>query len=429
MNKVVTEQTTCRLCGRYDLVPLLSLGEQYAVAFLESPDEPSVRAPLELIFCDPGRGGCALVQLRHTVDHDLLYRRYWYRSSISTTMVTALAEIAAAAERIAALQPGDLVVDIGCNDGTLLRQYTVQGLEKIGFEPSNLWTLAMDAGHIIHDYFHAAPFLTIATSRRARVITSIAMFYDLEDPNTFVRDIVQCLARDGVWIVQMNYLGLMIENVTFDNISHEHLEYYSFAAMERLLARHGLEVMDAELNDVNGGSIRFYIRHVGSAVRPFEGAEERIARLRDHERELGLECADALSNFARRIERIREELRRTLEMERRAGRRIYIYGASTRGLVVLQYAGITADWIPLAVDKNPDKAGRYIAGTGIRCISLEQYRADPPDLLFVLPYQFQREIMLQEAEFLRRGGRMLFAIPEVRVVGGLELAALEEGAR
>lgn len=426
MNNAIVEQTTCRLCGRGGLAPLLSLGEQCAVAFLDSPDEPAVRAPLELVFCDPARGGCALVQLRHTLDHDLLYRRYWYRSGISTTMVTALADVAAAAERIAGLRPGHLVVDIGCNDGTLLRQYSVQGLDKVGFEPSNLWTLAADAGRIVHDYFHAAPFLELAGPRRAKAITSIAMFYDLEDPNAFVRDILACLAPDGVWIVQMNYLGLMIENATFDNISHEHLEYYSLAAMERLLARHGLEAMDAELNDVNGGSIRLYIRRAGAPVRPFDGAAERLAAIRARERELGLERADALAGFARRIDRIRDRLREVLVAERRAGRRIYIYGASTRGLVVLQFAGITSELIPLAVDKNPDKAGRYIAGTGIRCITLEQYRADPPDLLFVLPYQFRREIMRQEAAFLRRGGRMLFAIPEVRIVGAADLAALEE---
>ncbi|MCX7818243.1 MAG: class I SAM-dependent methyltransferase [Kiritimatiellae bacterium] len=429
MKSAIVEHTHCRVCGRGDLVPLLSLGEQYAVAFLDSPAEPAVRAPLELVFCDPARGGCALVQLRHTLDHDLLYRRYWYRSGISTTMVAALRDVARAAERVAALKSGDLVIDIGCNDGTLLRQYAVQGLETIGFEPSNLWTLATDAGRIVHDYFRAAPFLELSGGRPARAITSIAMFYDLEDPNTFVRDIVACLAPDGVWIVQMNYLGLMIENATFDNISHEHLEYYSLAAMERLLDRHDLEVMDAELNDVNGGSVRLYIRRRGATVRPFDGADRRLMAIRQREAELGLERADALAGFARRIERIRDRLREVLEEERRAGRRVMIYGASTRGLVVLQYAGITAELIPLAVDKNPDKAGRYIAGTGIRCITLEQYRADPPDLLFVLPYQFQREIMLQEAEFLRRGGRMLFAIPEVRVVGAAELAAMEAGSR
>lgn len=422
--RVYTECDACRVCGRRPLAPVLSLGLQCAVGFPDSPDQPPPKAPLDLVLCDPAAGGCGLLQLGHTFDHDLLYRRYWYRSGISTTMVAALADVARAAEQRAELRPGDAVIDIGCNDGTLLRQYTVQGLERYGFEPSNLWTLANDGGaRILHDYFNAAAFQQAAGGRRARVITSIAMFYDLEDPNAFVRDIVACLAPDGLWIVQMNYLGLMIENATFDNISHEHLEYYSLLSVDGLLARHGLEVVDVELNDVNGGSFRLYIRPAGSAA-PADG-RARVEGLRAEERRRGYDRRDTYEAFGRRIAGIRDRLLAALEAERAAGRRIYVYGASTRGLVVLQYAGITADLIPLAVDKNPDKAGRYIADTGIRCITLEQHRADPPDVLLVLPYQFRREIMLQEADFLRQGGRMLFAIPEVAFVDARDLATLE----
>jgi len=422
----ITERTTCRVCGRGGLRPVLSLGAQSAVGFLESPDAPALRAPLDLVLCDPDEGGCGLLQLRHTLDHDLLYRQYWYRSGISTTMVEALRDVARAAERTARLRAGDVVIDIGCNDGTLLRQYAVQGLELHGFEPSNLWTLARGPGLTIHhDYFRAEPFLAAAGGRRARAITSIAMFYDLEDPTAFVRDIRACLAPDGLWIVQMNYLGLMIEQATFDNISHEHLEYYSLHSMERLLERHGMEVMDVELNDVNGGSFRLYIRATGSPLAPPSGGAERVAALRAREAAAGLHRAAAIEAFARRIEGIRERLLAALDAERAAGRRVYIYGASTRGLVVLQYAGIRADRIPLAVDKNPDKAGRYVADTGIRVITIDEYRADPPDVLFVLPYQFEREIALQEAEFLRRGGRMLFAIPDVRWVTASDLARWE----
>jgi len=422
----IVEHTTCRVCGHGPLVPVLSLGEQYAVGFWERADETGIQAPLDLVFCDPAAGGCALLQLRHTLDHDLLYRRYWYRSAISTTMVEALRDVARAVEERAGLRPGDVVVDIGCNDGTLLRQYTVQGLDKIGFEPSNLWTLAKQPGaQIIHDYFRADPFVALRGEQRARAITSIAMFYDLENPNTFVRDICTCLAPDGLWVVQMNYLGLMLENATFDNISHEHLEYYSLLAMEHLLRRHGLEVTDVELNDVNGGSFRLYISRSGRGVGSVPGAAERLAQLRAHERAAGLHRLETFRAFERRIQEIRRQVREILQAERSAGHRVYIYGASTRGLVVLQYMGVTSELVPLAVDKNPDKTGRYIAGTGIRVISLDEYRANPPDLLWVLPYQFRAEIMQQEAEYLRRGGRMLFAIPKVEVVGAAELKARE----
>lgn len=422
----VTERTTCRVCGHGHLTPVLSLGEQYAVGFTDRADETTVRAPLDLVLCEPARGGCGLLQLRHTLDHDLLYRRYWYRSGISSTMVAALADIAGAAERVAALKPGDLVVDIGCNDGTLLRQYGVQGLDRIGFEPSNLWTLAQSSGaRILNEYFNAGAFRSAAGGHRARAITSIAMFYDLEEPNAFVHDIADCLEPDGLWIVQMNYLGLMIEEATFDNISHEHLEYYSLLSVERLLARHGMEVMDVELNDVNGGSFRLYIRRTGSALAPGPGAADRLAALRAGETDKGFDRRGVYDAFAARIGGLRDRLIEALRAEAAAGRRVYIYGASTRGLVVLQYAGITADLVPTAVDKNSDKWGRFIAGTGIPILPFDDYRANPPDTLLVLPYQFKREIMLQEAEFLRRGGRMLFAIPDVGFVDAADLAAME----
>lgn len=422
----VIERTTCRVCGKGGMVPILSLGDQYAVGFLDTAQETTVKAPLDLVLCEPARGGCGLLQLRHTLDHELLYRRYWYQSGISTTMVADLADLAGASTRVAGLKAGDLVIDIGCNDGTLLKQYRVQGLDRVGFEPSNLWKLAESSGaRILNDYFNAATFHRELGARRARAITSIAMFYDLEDPNAFVHDISECLDPDGLWIVQMNYLGLMLTENTFDNISHEHLEYYSLLSVENLLNRHGLEVMDVELNDVNGGSYRLYIRRIGARIGPEPGAAARLAAVRRDEARRGFDRREIYDAFSGRIAGIRDRILSILRTEKAAGRRTYIYGASTRGLVVLQYAGIASDLIPAAVDKNRDKWGRYIAGTGIPVIPFDEYRANLPDLLLVLPYQFKREIMLQEADFLRRGGRMIFAMPEVQVVGAADLAALE----
>lgn len=408
------------------MTPILSLGDQYAVGFLDRPDETTVKAPLDLVLCEAARGGCGLLQLRHTLDHELLYRRYWYQSGISTTMVAALADLARAATDVAGLKAGDLVVDIGCNDGTLLKQYRVPGLDRVGFEPSNLWELALSSGAtILHDYFNAVAFRRTFGDRRARAITSIAMFYDLEDPNAFVHDIRTCLDPDGLWIVQMNYLGLMLKENTFDNISHEHLEYYSLLSVERLLARHGMEVCDVLLNDVNGGSYRLYIRNRGSRLAAPAGGLERVAALRAEEARLGFEDRAVYDAFSARIGGIRDRLLSLLRAAKAAGERVYIYGASTRGLVVLQYADITQDLIPFAVDKNRDKWGRYIAGTGIRVIPFDDYRADPPDVLLVLPYQFRTEIMRQEEAFLRGGGRMIFAMPEVSVTGAADLDALE----
>ena len=242
------------------------------------------------------------------------------------------------------------------------------------------------------------------------------MFYDLEDPNTFVSDAAKCLSDDGVFIIQMNYLVLMLENNTFDNISHEHLEYYSLFSLENLLSRHDLEVFDVELNDVNGGSIRTYVKHKGASVKESAGAKQRLLAQREVEKKLGLEDKSVYAQFAKRISAIKTRLHSFLVKEKKAGKKIFIYGASTRGLVVLQYAGVDKKLIDSATDKNSDKWGKFIVGTGIPIVSIDEYRKAKPDYLFVLPYHFIEEIKQQEKQFLLNGGKMLVAIPDFKLI-------------
>ncbi len=413
----ITLRKTCRVCGSQKLVPVLSLGEQYVVGFLDSAKESADKGPLDLVLCNIKEGGCGLLQLLHTFNHDMLYRKYWYKSGISTTMVKALADIARTAEKIVPLASNDLVVDIGANDGTLLRQYLSKDVHKIGFEPSNLWKFAKQENTtIIHDYFNYTAFQKKFPGRKAKIITSISMFYDLEDPNSFVADVAKCLDEHGLWIIQMNYLGLMLENHTYDNISHEHLEYYSLLSLENLLKRHGFEIFDLELNDVNGGSYRLYIRKSGAQLKELPGAARRVKELRDKELRLGYDDRRVYVNYAEEIAALKNQVLTALAREKKAGKRIFIYGASTRGLVVLQYCGIDSKFIAAAVDKNSDKWGRHIVGTGIQVIPFDDYRRDPPDCLFVLPYQFKQEIINQERDFLLNGGKMIFALPTVEIV-------------
>lgn len=413
----VNTRKTCRVCGSGKLIPVLSLGEQYATNFVEKSEEDYPKGPLELVLCSVKDGGCGLLQLRHTLDHAVLYRKYWYRSGISTTMVKALADVVASAEKLLKLSLGDIVVDVGSNDGTLLRQFKAPGLVTVGFEPSNLWELGVEGtSKIIHGYFNYEAFKRAFGDRKAKLITSIAMFYDLEDPNTFVADVEKCLDKDGLWIIQMNYLGLMIENNTFDNISHEHLEYYSLLSLENLLNRHSMEPFDVELNDVNGGSFRMYVRHKGGKIKGLAGAEKRLKRLKYQESQSGFTESRTYFEFARRIERTKKDVMNFLNQETKRGKRIFIYGASTRGLVVLQYFGIDKKLIEAAVDKNPDKWGKYIVGTGIPIISVEKYRKEKPDYLLVLPYHFIGEIKEQERDFMEQGGKMIVAIPKFRVI-------------
>jgi len=208
----------------------------------------------------------------------------------------------------------------------------------------------------------------------------------------------------------------MLENNTFDNICHEHLEYYSLLSLSNLLDRHNMEAFDVELNDVNGGSFRIYIRHKGGKIKSFPGAEEKLRRLKAYEEKMGLYNNRAYDKFAKRIEKTKNDLMKFLGREVKKGKKIFIYGASTRGLVVLQYTEIDNKLIKAAVDKNPDKWGKYIVGTSIPIISIEKYREEKPDYLFVLPYHFIEEIKDQEKDFLAKGGKMIVAIPEFRII-------------
>jgi len=398
----------CRVCASRRLILVLSLGNQYVSDFVTSRGEHP-KAPLELVKCS----NCGLVQLKHTIPRDSLYRHYWYRSGISGTMRTALADIALKACKITKPSPGSIVMDIGCNDGTLLRSYPKIGLQLVGFEPAA--NLLEDArrgtGWIFNDFFSAQIYRKKFPGRQARIITSIAMFYDIEYPNRFVEDACQCLAPEGIWVVQQNYLATMLEQNGFDNISHEHLEYYSLGTMENLLKKHGLKVFDVETNPVNGGSFRTYICHEGNYP-----TSHRVRQMENRERNLGLTGSNAYMTFAERIRKIRSVTRRFVVDQIRNGKSVYVYGASNRGNTILQYCGLDHKLIRRAADANPEKWGRKTVGTLIPIISKEEARRDKPDYFLVLPHHFSDEIRKEESDYLQSGGRLIVPLPEFRIV-------------
>ena len=253
--------TECRSCGSTNLTNILSLGLQYPSNFIElnSISDKREQIPLELIFCE--KKDCGLLQLKHTASRESLYKKYWFRSGLNEKMVEALKDITKSVEKLISLSEIDIVLDIGCNDGTLLRSYQSK-VRLVGFEPaSNLVDEAkVGTDLIINNFFSFYEFVQHFPNERIKVITSIAMFYDLEDPNSFVSDIVNCLDQDGIWVIQMAYLIPMLELNAFDNIVHEHLEYWSLKSLKRLLEEHDLEIFDVELNDVYGGSFRIFVK-------------------------------------------------------------------------------------------------------------------------------------------------------------------------
>ncbi len=414
-------RNTCRVCGNSELTSVFSLGELHVSDFLsEGEGERAFKAPLELVLCEEAKGGCGLVQLRHTVSHEAMYRNYWYRSGMNQTMTDALHGIARRAESLARLAPGDFVLDIGANDGTLLRAYAVPGLNRIGFEPArNLGPYNSEGTtKVLEDFFNYEAWEKEFSGKKAKVITAIAMFYDLEDPNRFVSDIGKCLDQEGVFIIQMSYLPLMLTTNELGNICHEHVEYYSLSSLENLLSRHGLEVFDAELNDINGGSFRTYIRHKGKGRNlaiPVE-AGTRVAALREYEKSLGLGDRGIYKDFADRVNGIKEKLLSFLRREVGAGKKVYVYGASTKGNTVLQYFGIDQNMIPAAAERNKDKWGKRTVGTRIPIISEEQARRDKPDYFLVLPWHFLREFRARESDFLASGGKFIVPFPDFEIV-------------
>lgn len=413
MNRLEIKE--CRSCGSDNFFPILSLGNQYVTNFINSKDEQGEMIPLELVLC----GNCSLLQLKHNTPPQLTWNdQYWYKSGISSTIKADLKDISEKAKKIKELEKGDIVVDIGCNDGTLLDFYN-NSIKRVGFEPcKNVAEEAKSKGHyVINNFFNAKDFKDRFGNEKAKIITAISMFYDLDNPNQFLEDIVSCLDEGGLFIIQQNYLVTMLEQNAFDNICHEHREYYSLTTLENLLRKYGMEVFDVEQNDINGGSIRTYVRFKDDKkLSGFDGADNRIRNLLEEEKKRGLDAVKPYQEFASRISRIKNKLMDFLNHEKRGGKRICIYGASTRGNVALQYFGLGPDLIDYIADKNPDKWGKKTVGSLIPIVSPEEMKERKPDYLLVNTWHFFDEIKEQEKDYYNSGGKFIVALPEFKII-------------
>lgn len=412
----------CRVCGCRHLTEVLSLGILAVSDFVDDPTtETGIEAPLELVLCDPGPGGCGLLQLRHTVSNEAMYRNYWYRSGINRTMTEELADIARDACRAAGLQAGDFVIDIGANDGTLLRGYDVKGLNTIGFEPAKNLYVHGEKGttKIIVDFFNHAAWSMEFGATKAKAITAIGMFYDLDDPNSFVADVCKCLDDQGVFIIQMMYMPFAIQRNAFDGICHEHLEYYTMQSLENLLSRHALEIVDVQMREeINEGSVRFFVCKKNAPVPGVDDPDckARVQELRNSEKMLGLQELDTYGALVKRIHAARQSTLEFLRQEKAKGKKIHGYAASTKGNTTLQYYGITTDLVDVIADRNPTKWGKSTVASGIPVISEEESRNQKPDYYFVLAWHFLNEFVSREHEFMERGGKFVVPMPHFKVV-------------
>lgn len=402
----------CRLCGHPNPVSLFALGMQSLTGvFPKTAPEAVEQGPLEVVKC----GECHLLQLAHSFAPDMMYgENYGYRSGLNQSMVRHLKGKVDSIRATVDVGPGDLVIDIGSNDSTLLQQYPAGRL--VGIDPTGSKFKSYYPAHItlVPDFFSAGIVRERLGDVRAKVITSIAMFYDLEDPTQFARDIASLLAPDGVWVFEQSYMPLMLDVNSYDTICHEHLEYYSLHQIQRVTEAVGLKIVGVEINNVNGGSFSVMASRKESR---YPEAKAMVDALLNLEECRGLKTLRPYREFWERATHHRDVIRGFFAEARSEGKTVIGYGASTKGNVLLQFCGLGPKDIAGIAEVNQDKFGCYTPGTAIPIVSEADARAHKPDYFFVLPWHFKSGIVAREREFLAQGGKLVFPLPEFEIVG------------
>ena len=402
----------CRIGGGGNLISVLDLGRQQLTGvFPRSREDVLTNGPLELVWC-PDSG---LLQLAHSYAASEMYgENYGYRSSLNQSMVDHLTRKIRHLERKADLKPGDTVLDIGSNDCTSLKAYTVSGLKRIGIDPTGekFRRYYPDDVRLVPDFFSSKAYNAVSKAR-PRVVTSVAMFYDLEDPIGFARQVESILAPDGLWHFEQSYMPSMLRMTSYDTICHEHLEFYSLFVVQRIMQAASLKIVDVQMNAVNGGSFAVTVAKASSGVPSNDAV---IHWLLDQEERMGLRTPRPYRDFEERVFRHREDLRRLLQALAGDGKRVLGYGASTKGNVVLQFCGITEKLVSAIAEVNPEKFGAVTPGSHIPIVSEQEAHAMRPDYFLVLPWHFKEGIVRREQAFLDRGGKMIFPFPEIEIV-------------
>lgn len=395
----------CRICKSDNVKEILDFGEQYLAEF-RTEGKPEKTYPLTVVLCQK----CSLVQLKESTPPELLYNdNYGYYSGINNTIKADLKDIVVKAMTRVELLENDVVLDLGSNDGFLLKQYPKE-LARIGFDPvSKFAEFYKDQDNLlfINDYFNYNALLRAykdqGVNRKAKIITAISCFYDLEDPNAFVADVAKILHPQGIFIIEQNYLPAMLENIAFDNIVHEHIEYYSLKSLEYLLEKHFLKIVDVEVNNINGGAFRTYIRHMSN-----------VEKMRIIEKRMKLDNKFTYMLFGMKVKKAVKKINDFVKKAVADGKIVYIFGSSTRGNSLLQACNLDNTLIKAAVERNPVKVGKKFLGIPI--ISEEQARADKPDYGLILPWFFKDEILEREKELRKTGTKFIIPLPRFEIV-------------
>jgi NDP-4-keto-2,6-dideoxyhexose 3-C-methyltransferase len=418
---MITSQQKCRICGCQDLIEVTNLGNHALSCRFPFKTEPTpLIAPLVLVKCNdmghPDR--CGLVQLKHNVTADELYQHnYGYRSGLNATMPKHLGGLTQELLARTHINQGDLILDIGSNDSTLLRSYpfdqsmvTYLGIDPTGPQFRQFYP---DYVQLIPDFFTAQTFTDHFPDRKAKLVTSIAMFYDLPSPMEFMADIKKVLAPDGLWVTEQSYIISMLETVSFDTICHEHLEYYALKQIQWMADHVGLQIIDVTRNDSNGGSFRLTLTHQGSTY--YSPNCPSIDAFAKYEETWQLDTRQPYTTFNQKTEEMKSKLTTMIQILHENDRKIYLYGASTKGNTLLQYFGLDRHLITAAAERNVEKYGRRTPQTDIPIISEQEMRTANPDVLLVLPWHFKKEFVEREQTYLSQGGIMIFPMPTYEI--------------
>jgi hypothetical protein len=403
---------------------IVNLGKHYVSDFIKSENDYEDREKYSLdLVLDETIGAARLTMMAPS---ETMWGKYWYRSGINSTMTKELGNIVNEITSRIKFQKNDIWLDIACNDGTLLSQVPNEFI-KLGIDPADDTFLEESSKHanVVQDYFNADAYKkTGYGDSKAKVITTIAMFYDLIDPNPFIKDVCEILDDNGIWVLQLSYTPLMIKQLAFDNICHEHAYYYSLNSFKSLFEAHGLKIVDCSLNDVNGGSFRVYVQKTISEITSFgtsplrDVCNFRIQSLLDYEeKHYDLSSTKVWSDFQKNIEDLRDQTVEFIKQEKAKGKIICGYGASTKGNTLLQWFGLDHTLIDAIAERSPYKFGLKTIGTNIPILSEEEVRAMKPDYMLVLPWHFISEFIQREDEFLSNGGKFIVPCPKFEIIG------------
>ena len=393
----------CLLCKNKNLKKIFSLGNLFISNFVNKKKiNKGLKAPLTLMYCSK----CTLLQLSHIAPQEIMYKKfYWYRSGVTSTMRNALKDIYISSLKNTNLRNNDVVLDIGANDGTLLKYYRKKNIKTIGCEPAKNLTskLKKNCSYVLNDYWSYKKLNNILKKKKLRkpkIITAIGMFYDLEDPNKFIKDSALALDDDGIFIAQLMCLKSMIDKNDIGNICHEHIEFYSLKSLKYLFEKNGLEIFKIEENDINGGSYRIFCRkfHKGS----IKLAKENVLT--------------SVKKFVKRVEMNKSITMKFINKEIKKGKKIFLYGASTKGNTLLQYYNLTNKIIPFAAERSPEKWNKFTIGTGIKIINEKKARKLNPNYFLVTPWGFIKEFIKRESSWLKKGGRFIIPFPKFKLV-------------